>query len=309
MGKLRVFARFQTKEEHDALVEGMLRAGRLRQQIELYRTYRQMGVRTLEQARQYEASKRIRERDMKARKHRDSAPHLFQSQQSAFSQPSQLDLQDGAADSGKLTGRRRGRDSSSNLQAEEAAAASANPSGRKSVRGGTSSTALSATAHAGAGMDEDCGAGESAYLSYKGPFYNSPAGGKCRGTGEAASAGACQEDPALLAKAPGGDLLSELELEFCSQVPMMPLHYLAAKDAIVRFAFVNAISLFLWQLNVFPIHHREAYRNGQLTQEGVKRLFKVIINLYCPNRSDCCSHTLSCKYLYSAGCQWVGEDI
>ena len=33
----------------------------------------------------------------------------------------------------------------------------------------------------------------------------------------------------------------------------MPLHYLAAKDAVVR----------------------EAYRNGALTQEGVKRLLKV----------------------------------
>ena len=91
-----------------------------------------------------------------------------------------------------------------------------------------------------------------------------------RGSGAAGSAAASTDDgetAAMLAKAPGGDLLSDLELHFCAQVPMLPLHYLAAKDAIVR----------------------EAYRNGSLTQEGVKRLLKV--RLLCLPSCDPCRET------------------
>jgi hypothetical protein len=43
VGKLRVFARFHSKEEHDALVEGLLRARKLRAQVELYCAYRSAG--------------------------------------------------------------------------------------------------------------------------------------------------------------------------------------------------------------------------------------------------------------------------
>ncbi len=43
MGKLRVFARFHSKDEHDALVEGLLRARKLRAQVELYCAYRSAG--------------------------------------------------------------------------------------------------------------------------------------------------------------------------------------------------------------------------------------------------------------------------
>ena len=35
-------------------------------------------------------------------------------------------------------------------------------------------------------------------------------------------------------KAPGADLLSDKELLLCSEVPMLPMHYLTAKDAVVR---------------------------------------------------------------------------
>ena len=35
-------------------------------------------------------------------------------------------------------------------------------------------------------------------------------------------------------KAPGADLLSEKELQLCGAVPMLPMHYLTAKDAVVR---------------------------------------------------------------------------
>ena len=55
---------------------------------------------------------------------------------------------------------------------------------------------------------------------------------------------------AALAKAPGCELLSPKELELCAQASLLPLHFLAVKEALVR----------------------EAYRNGSLTAEGVRRV-------------------------------------
>lgn len=49
MGRLRPIGRFNSAAEHEALVEGVLRARRLKMQIELYAQYRAMGIRTLEQ--------------------------------------------------------------------------------------------------------------------------------------------------------------------------------------------------------------------------------------------------------------------
>ena len=210
VGRLRVFARFQSREEHEALVEGMLRAGRLRQQIELYRTYRAMGVRTLEQARQYETSRRIRERDIKARKHKESAPYLFQPQNGAngghmAAAETAVAIEPEPAIEGKS--RRRGRDSSSNLAAEG--------------DGGSSSTLAvgSSRKRAAVSAADD----------------NSRGGGGFGSMGSPNRGGIDDsEAAALLTKAPGGDLLAELELHFCVKVGMLPLHYLAAKDAIVR---------------------------------------------------------------------------
>ena len=56
-----------------------------------------------------------------------------------------------------------------------------------------------------------------------------------------------------LSQAPGAELLSEQEMELCAKVPMLPMHYLATKDAVVR----------------------EAYRNGSLTKEGMRRVVNV----------------------------------
>ena len=73
-----MFARFQSAEEHEALVEGLLRARRLRQQIEIFQQYRSLGIKTLDQARHYELERRRREGDAKAKKQRDSSAYLFE---------------------------------------------------------------------------------------------------------------------------------------------------------------------------------------------------------------------------------------
>jgi len=300
LGKLRVFARYHSREEHEALEEGLLRARRLRQQIDLYKTYRQMGVRTMEQARQYEANKRIRERDLKARKHRESAPYLFQNNSQTSSSSSSQQLSEAGVDSllnlsnnsgaagaggnARLTGRRRGRESSSNnLSAAEdivddsagmvaTAGANGRRGGRKSARSSSNNDLASSSAAAVGGSGDSSGGGggvntaadaSSSSLSNQNDGQGrmsmtavmTASGSVVVGGGgvSASSAGVLTEDPAVIKKAPGGDLLSEMEINLCAAVPMMPLHYMAAKDALVR----------------------EAYRSGQLTSEGVKRLLKM----------------------------------
>lgn len=185
VARLRMFARFHTAQEHEALVDGILKARRLRQQIELYQHYRRMGVRTLEQARQYEADRKKRESELKARKHREGAPYLFE------------------------TGRRNG--STSSLSQGDP---SATTSGRRGRRDAAADDAEEADADTG-------------------NFSSSLEGG---GAGQGRGRGASKRGltAADLGKAPGAELLSEKELELCAQVPLLPTHYLAAKDAIVR---------------------------------------------------------------------------
>ena len=81
VARLRIFARFQTiktAEEREALVDGLIKARKLRSQIALYQHYRRMGVRTLEQGRAYEVERKKRETELKAQKQRQQTPYLFQ---------------------------------------------------------------------------------------------------------------------------------------------------------------------------------------------------------------------------------------
>jgi hypothetical protein len=54
-------------------------------------------------------------------------------------------------------------------------------------------------------------------------------------------------------RAPMASVLSEDEIALIEKVDILPLHYIALKEAIVR----------------------EAYRNGMLTKTGIRRVIKV----------------------------------
>jgi transcriptional adapter 2-alpha len=186
VARLRMFARFHSAEEHDSLVDGLVRARRLRQQIELLQHCRSMGIRTLDQARQFEIDRKKREQELKARKQRENDAYLHQSS--------------GASSSSAA--RRRAGDDDELLSLDYT---------RRGVSRGS---------RANGGSDNlDTWGGAVADIS----------------------------------KAPGVELLSDRELELCTKVPLLPMHYLAAKDAVVR----------------------EAYRNGLLTREGMRRVVSI----------------------------------
>ena len=43
----------------------------------------------------------------------------------------------------------------------------------------------------------------------------------------------------LMAQAPGAELLSAKEMEFCIALPILPLHFIAVKEAVVRYAYIQ----------------------------------------------------------------------
>ncbi|CEG44213.1 transcriptional adapter 2 [Plasmopara halstedii] len=79
IAQLRPFARFQTPEEHDNFVEGLITAMRLKKQILVLQEYRKNGVKTLAEAEVYDAEKKKRELDQAMQKQRDSASYLYES--------------------------------------------------------------------------------------------------------------------------------------------------------------------------------------------------------------------------------------
>lgn len=79
VAQLRPFARYQTPEEHEAFVQGLVTAMRLRKQIVILQEYRKNGVRTLAEAELYDVEKKKRETEQALQKQRDSAAYLYES--------------------------------------------------------------------------------------------------------------------------------------------------------------------------------------------------------------------------------------
>ena len=174
VGRLRMFARFQTPAEHEALVDGLIKAQRLREQINNLKLFRKMGIKSLEQARQYEIDRKKRENDKNKNKFDSNLPN---SKSSAVNRRSRGDLDEAAEVSKK----------------------------------GSSGSTLYATID-GTRVD--------------------------------------------ISASPNAELLSKEELELCVELPLLPAHYMAAKDAIIR----------------------EAFRSGTVTKEGITRVIKLDAN-------------------------------
>ena len=194
VSRLKVFSRFHSQADHEALVEGVIKAKKLRKQIELFQHYRQMGIRTLEQARQYEIERKKREHEQKSAKARESTPYLFE------------------------TGRGEGN---------------------KNCDGNSSSS----SSRGGRGKGAN-GNGYSVDTTNKKSILDYPA---------VDNNGIPLLTMSSVSKAPGAELLVQKELELCTKVPLLPMHYIATKDAIVR----------------------ELYQAGELTLQGVRRRIKL----------------------------------
>lgn len=194
VSRLRMFARFHSAADHEALVEGLLKAKKLRKQIELLQHYRAMGIKTIEGARQYEVERKRRDADQKNQKMRDVTPYLFETGRSTL------------------------------------ASVNNNKSNSRSSRGGRTD------------KDDVNAVGEMSSSSSN--IF------QCSATSDN---GTSVLQLADIARAPGADHLSDKELDLCEKVPFLPMHYLAAKDAIVR----------------------ELYRNGDLTLQGIRRVINV----------------------------------
>ena len=144
-----------------------------------------MGMRTLEEARQYEVERKRREVDVKTKKHRDGASYLFE------------------------TGR----------------------SG-ESTKGSSSSS--SSTAGSGGAVVTASATQAARRVLVRRPLDDD---GEDTQATSAATTVVDSKTKALMAQAPGAELLSAKEMEFCIALPILPLHFIAVKEAVVRYVY------------------------------------------------------------------------
>ena len=79
VASMRAFARFHSAEEHEQLVNGLLASMRLRKRVQQLQHYRRMGMRSLAEARLYEAEKKRRDMALALRKQRQKSAYLYES--------------------------------------------------------------------------------------------------------------------------------------------------------------------------------------------------------------------------------------
>lgn len=231
IARLKVFARFHSVEDHEALVDGMIKAGRLRDQIELFQIYRRMGIRSLEEAKTYEIERRRRDHDSKVRRGRDSSPYLF------FENGGELS-------SGQGNGVNGGAVGSNNNSLSSSSSISAGSLSSSMIGSGTNSRRSSSR------RSNQSNYNDSNSMEYSG-LWDGNDGNKgnwrevnsCNMTNNPSmkdeldsfvAANSNCPSPTDLRGAPQGDLLTEKELELCCQLVMFPSHYLAIKDALIR---------------------------------------------------------------------------
>ena len=147
-----------------------------------------MGMRTLEEARQYEVERKRREVDVKTKKHRDGASYLFET----------------------------GRSGESTKGASSSSSSTAGGSGGAVVTASTTQATRRVLVRRP--LDDD---GEDTQATST-TTTTSVVDGKTK---------------ALMAQAPGAELLSAKEMEFSIALPILPLHFIAVKEAVVRYVY------------------------------------------------------------------------
>merc|ERR1711865_85155 len=75
--QMRLLARFHSQEHHEQFVNGLIEEMRIRKKIDQLMKYRQLGIRTLAEADQYEAEKKKRDQAEAQRKQKESAAYLY----------------------------------------------------------------------------------------------------------------------------------------------------------------------------------------------------------------------------------------
>uniref|UniRef100_A0A7S2H024 Transcriptional adapter n=1 Tax=Octactis speculum TaxID=3111310 RepID=A0A7S2H024_9STRA len=88
IGRMRLFARFHSAEEHENFLQGLLTAKRLRKRIQQLQHYRQMGIRTLKEGEEYESPRRKRHAEMALRRDQQRNGYLLDRSHDARAQHS-----------------------------------------------------------------------------------------------------------------------------------------------------------------------------------------------------------------------------
>jgi len=264
LARLRVFARFQTPEEHEALVKGCVEAKRLRKRIALLQHYRSLGIRTLAEADAYEAERDAQQpgsarpqallaMQLAAASNSSGGgggsssssstgglPPLFPSASASSSSSSSSSLSSSLSSSTPRPDQPRADEGDAPASPARAQQTEGGGGGRGSaVKSLAALVASPASAGAGAAASSAAAAAQQAQF-----WATDDVRGAAGVDAEAAAAlgvATGEADRAAVLGSPGAELLSAQEVDLCSALQLAPNHYLAAKDALVRQALAAGI--------------------------------------------------------------------
>ncbi|GLI66472.1 hypothetical protein VaNZ11_010315 [Volvox africanus] len=202
--RMRIFARYLSQAAHDELVEGLLLEARMRTRIAELREYRRNGIRTFVDAEVYDTEKRRQKAAADAAVAAANAVH-------------------GQAYGGAGRGAGKARAAA----AAAAAGTSMTSSGYGNVLG-EEGVALAG----GPGGAAASGAVPSSSFEQARPAASTPMG---RGAGSALALWRAKRGvPLDITCMPGVELLGSRERELCAAQRLLPCHYLALKDMLLR---------------------------------------------------------------------------
>eukprot|EP01006_Ploeotia_vitrea_P041768 TRINITY_DN66571_c6_g1_i2.p1 TRINITY_DN66571_c6_g1~~TRINITY_DN66571_c6_g1_i2.p1 ORF type:complete len:719 (+),score=379.88 TRINITY_DN66571_c6_g1_i2:58-2214(+) len=214
--RVRVFARFHSKEEHERFVEGLINEQRLRRRIEQLQNQRLNGVRTLADGELFEAQRKKRLAQLATGRKKESSVHA-----SYYKTPV--------------------------LSSAAIASAATNALKAINASGSTSSSSSASSSHASSHASSVKSRFEAQSMTTA-TSEHKPGKGKGRKSKQskaAAAAGTKRKHAALLDVTHMEDieLLSDLERKLCSELRMIPRHYIIIKDALLRECFKHGFLL------------------------------------------------------------------
>jgi len=209
---MRVFARFHSEEEHEALVQGLLNERRLRQRIEQLQIYRAHGIKSLAEAAAFDVDH--------ARREQANTNALIASTESR--RGAGAGVASGAASLFQNEDRLSNR--SRHLANQIAKMGGAGPAAADAINKAATSIMSAGTTTKRVKLTHDENGGDSTESK------SDTAGESSASTGASAGAQAVFDVSAM----EGVELLSAAERQLCSELRLIPQHYLTIKERIVR---------------------------------------------------------------------------
>ena len=243
IARLRPFIRFQSPEENEQLVKGLLEARQLRKQIHTLQHYRRLGIRTHQEAVYYEQEKKKKEADLRSQQRKNPAEFSSFSGLDHFiySESGNSKIANGNVYGfNQLTGQKHNSNSSLKSNASKGSNKAGSNNSNTSRKRKMEDEATDV-------IDNETETETSSKRSTLKSLTNKEALSNPSSTDIHKNN---EKDMTILEHSnyhpnvpldikglPGNSIISEKEKEFCSRIKMLPKHWCVLKDSLLRAAY------------------------------------------------------------------------